>query len=270
MRVYLFVSLVFLTGLFLAPIFGLPSNREDRLKAIQVSSGAHLIPSQDGVTVVEPNSGERIFFPKIEQSANKRTWNGWATSLWFYGSAFTNFTATWTVPPIPSTFTDGQVLYFFNSLQNTAVLEIIQPVLEWNDNLPGWSLACWYGTGSDSSNYYYSSPVPALPGDTITGNIYQSGSEWLIEGSVNGILGTSISVAFTSISETQSSAQLVLEAYNINECSDYPSSNSISFTNIAIEEAGTPVSPWWRAEVFDHSCGEGAITGPIPTLVWES
>lgn len=118
------------------------------------------------------------------------------------------------MPPTPSVSTNN-ILFYFNSFENNQYNDILQPVLQvyphtsslspllfpsllsfllmfifkLNNGVAGWTLASWYGSGSQ---FYHSTPAPVNPGDAITGVIELQGSTW-------NILGTSPS-PFLSIS----------------------------------------------------------------------
>jgi len=259
--------------LLLVPVFGRVT-LEDRRNAVQVSSGAHISRSKSGMSVAEPN-GRLRFYPNQEKSASEKRGNinangGWVTSLWTYGTAFTYFTGSWFVPPTPTSTSDEQILFFFNSFEDTNETEILQPVLQWNNGLTGWNLACWYG---GSAGYVHTTPVALNAGDLITGVIEQVGQTWNVSAYVNNSLTptASISVSFNTIVQLQPTAQWVLETYYINQCSDYPPSNFITLDYVTIKDNGSVVpNPLWSTGIYNQSCGEGATSSPIPILSWSA
>jgi len=237
---------------------------EDRENAIQVENGTVITRLQNGVRVVGPAGGRERFFPNLEQSTRAKRTTTWQTSLWATGRSFNYFYAYWFVPPVP-TNNENQILYFFNSFEDSTETEILQPVLQFNKVISGWSLSSWYGS---NAGYYLSTPVAVHPGDSICGEIYLSGSTWTVEGFVNGVLTSTISVASSTISATQPYAQLVLESYYVNHCTDYPPSDYITFNYIDIWDGSSRVYPTWVSDVYSTTCLETATNSPVPTLTW--
>jgi len=260
-RSTLFITLC-LFGLFSTISFG-RTTWEDRKNAIEVANGTTISRTGDGFNVTDSRGGFH-FYPAQNHSSAKRD-SGWQTSLWAYGTEFTYFTARWFVPPTP-TNNEGQTLYFFNSVENSATNEILQPVLEFNSIISGWSLAAWFG---GPGGYFHSTAVVVHPGDSIIGYIIQSGTTWYIYGYVNLNLVASITVSEATISAIEPYAQLTLEVYGVNHCTDYPPSDYITFDYITIVNDGSIVTPVWYPNVYETDCGQGATSTPVPTLTWD-
>jgi len=255
-----------LLGLYCGCALGRAS-LEDRRNSIEVANGTTIHRTENGFNVTDHRGGFH-FYPAHNHSeapAQKRD-SGWITSLWGYGTSFTYFTARWFVPPTPAT-NEGQVLFFFNSLESTGGNEILQPVLQYNNIISGWSLAAWYG---GPAGYFHSTPVAVHSGDSIIGYIYQSGSTWVVLGYVNSVLVAEITVSTSTISSIQPYAQLTLEVYYVTECSAYPPSDYITFEYITIVDSGEIVSPYWYPDVYANSCAAYALNSPVPTLEWDS
>ena len=89
-----------------------------------------------------------------------------ATTSTSYGE----LTATWTVPPAP-TSNDGQIVFFFPALDDIDdVVSILQPVLGWNSDFAGaWSIASWNCCPNGITGE--SPAVSVSPGDEIQGTI---------------------------------------------------------------------------------------------------
>jgi len=240
---------------------------EDRKNAIEVANGTSIVRTADGFNVTD-SRGRYRFYPaqNSSSSSSKKRDSGWQTALWAYGSEFTYFSANWFVPPTPS-YDEDQVLFFFNSLENSATNEILQPVLQYNNIISGWSLASWYG---GPAGYFHSSAVAVNPGDSILGFIFLDGSTWYILGYANSNLIAWITVSDSTISLIEPYAQLTLEVYGVNYCSDYPPSNYITFDNVEISNDGTLVSPYWYSDIYESDCGQSATNTPVPTLKWDS
>jgi len=153
----------------------------DRRNAIVVENGTHFIHDGDDLYIKEPSG--KITHEKLSNtsSSHKRLpINYWYQSLSTFG-AYTDFIANWQVPPTPPT-NNGQTLMFFTTIEGAT--DILQPVLQFNNGPRGWTLASWYGVGS---NYYESAAVPVNTGDIIQGIVVYSGGTWFIQGFVNGV-----------------------------------------------------------------------------------
>jgi len=230
-----------------------------------VANGTHFV--HDGLSLQIQEAGNPIVHEKLTDITQHKRLpiNGWYISLWTF-AAYTYYQAVWTVPPVPS-YNNGQVLFYFNSLENNPVTDILQPVLEFNDIITGWSLASWYGV---NGNYYYSNPVAVTPGQTIYGIIELSGSTWYILGYVNGNLVTELTVSTSSVGG-QASAQWVNEVYNVDTCTSLPSSNTITASDIYLEVGSAGQNPVWYSSIYSSDCSPSvSATTSTATLNWVS
>ena len=179
---------------------------------------------------------------EIVTTGEPPTINGWiesanTTTTTSYGA----LTATWIVPPAP-TSNHGQTLYFFPGLEDIDdVVSIIQPVLGWNADFGGaWSIASWNCCPSGIT--VESSPVRVNPGHEIRGTIRDACSAGTLSCSKWEVTSEDVSTGHsTTLSNTPSEGQTfnwafggVLEAYNVVQCSDYPSNGSLTFSDIAL------------------------------------
>jgi hypothetical protein len=170
------------------------------------------------------------------------TIDGWVesantTTTTSYGA----LTATWTVPPGP-TSNDGQTIYLFPGMEDIDhVVSIIQPVLGWNsDFAAAWSIASWNCCPNGIT--VESSPVHVSSGDEIKGIIRDACSPGTLSCSKWEVTSQDVSTGqSTKLSNTPSEGQTfnwafagVLEAYSVVQCSDYPSSGSLIFSDIAL------------------------------------
>jgi hypothetical protein len=84
------------------------------------------------------------------------------------------FSTTWTVPSAP-TGRDGQLLYIYNGLEDANQFDILQPVLQWGNNIlyggNNWCVTNTYvGPGTPGKGFYaYTMPVTVSPGDVLQG-----------------------------------------------------------------------------------------------------
>ncbi len=137
--------------------------------------------------------------------------------------------AEWSVPPAP-TSNDGQILYFFNGLeQYSGDVTIIQPVLGWNsDYASAWGIASW--NCCESGSVYEATPAHVSSGDILHGYVFDNCAagtktcpSWdiVIVDITNGNFSEYVDAA--NFGQTFNWAfGGVLEVYNIVQCGDYP------------------------------------------------
>jgi len=223
----------------------------DRSRVQIVENGTRIVNDGKNIYVKEP-SGKMSQSPVHNSSLTEQKRlpiNGWYLSLWTFAE-YIYYYGVWTVPPIPA-YDNGQILFFFNSLENGGGTDILQPVLQLNNGVAGWTLASWYGT--PSGVYYESSPFAVSPGEQITGLIYLSGSTWVILGLLDGAVVTALEVEI-STEGTQYNAEWVLEAYNVDNCASLPATNEIVESDIILATSAGQVAPSWYAEIYDGDC----------------
>lgn len=163
---------------------------------------------------------------------------GQATTTTSYGE----LTATWVVPPVP-TSNDGQTVYFFPGFdQLDPVVSILQPVLGWNSYvLPGgWSIASWNCCPAGIKQY--SSPVSVNPGDKIKGTIKSTCSPGTLSCPMWNVMTQDLSTKeSTTLPKTSSEGQTfnwafagALEVWNLVQCSDYPPNGQLTFSGVEL------------------------------------
>lgn len=140
------------------------------------------------------------------------------------------FRTTWTIPKNPSTNND-QTIFLFNGLQND-INYIYQPVLQWGPSFAGggqgWFVASWYTGGTNATTVVSPQLVPVETGDTLVGvitMIEQSGDKFDYTCEFEKIDGTKINGTLLPIRGVPELkiAQEALEAYHLQQCTDYPS-----------------------------------------------
>jgi hypothetical protein len=174
------------------------------------------------------------------------------------------FSNEWIVPPAP-TSNNGQTLFFFQGLEDTNdVVSILQPVLQYGKSAAGggdnWAIAAWNCCPSGTADY--SSLVSVKPSDEVSGSISSTcrlGTEhcstWdIVIEDITTAKGTSL---VNSPSEGQTFNWAfggVLEAYNVTQCSDYPSNGSLLFPSINLfDYNGNLVAQNWKGTVLGGS-----------------
>jgi hypothetical protein len=183
--------------------------------------------------------------------------HGWleyvsATTSTSYGE----ITATWTVPPPPTT-NDGQTLFFFPGLEDiNDIISILQPVLQFGQSAAGggnyWAVASW--NCCISGVMWYSPLRKVSPGDTILGEIIskcKKGLNYCADWKV--ISEDETTGKKTTLSKTPADGQVwnwgfgaVLEVYGVRQCSDFPANNSVVFTVQLYDQSRNLISdPGW-------------------------
>jgi hypothetical protein len=203
----------------------------------------------------EPRSDSPAYSPTIGHSWIE---DGSATTSTSYGK----LTASWVVPPAPTT-NDGQTVYLFPGLMDSNATEtIIQPVLGWN-SFGGevWTIASWNCCPSGTANY--SKPVLVSVGDTINGTIKSTCAPG-VESCTKWDIGTEdfTTKKSTTLGNTPSEGQTfnwaqsgAVEVYDIAQCTDYPPNGSIAFSKVALYDYNLTriANPGWS--ITDYYSG---------------
>ncbi len=144
--------------------------------------------------------------------------------------------AEWSVPPAP-TSNDGQILYFFNGLeQYSGDVTIIQPVLGWNsDYASAWGIASWNCCVNGAVNE--GTPAHANSGDQIEGYIVTTCSAGTKKCSSWDIVTLDDQNGnFSELAGTGNYGQTfnwafggVMEVYYITQCNDYPGAEGSNY-----------------------------------------
>jgi hypothetical protein len=199
--------------------------------------------------------------------------NGWVDSVWANVSGGVGeYSGTWHVPSAPSN-KGAQTIFFFNSTEDQAGAEIIQPVLQWGSSAAGggkyWAIASWHvGKG-----YAYASRlVRTVPGHVIKGYAKRTqrycGStlcwQWDITTS-DVTAGQHTTLTAAALKQVWAQGA-VLEAYSVGACSQLPGT-SLVFSNAAVYDQAYRhiASPAWSRDVSNPTphCGYGlAINSP--------
>lgn len=244
------------------------ATRSNRVNAQVVQNGTHILRQDSELTFIEPTTLTSTHRTISSGSFSKRD-SGWITSAWTYAN-ITYYSASWKVPAAPTNDTGSNIIFFFNSLESSDYRDILQPVLQYNNIIHGWSLASWYGDPSGS--YYHTTPVAVNEGDTILGVIELKNDIWSVLGYVNGDLIASITVSF-SVVASQASAQFALEVYGVEKCEMYPPSNLLTASDIVLKSASGTVTPTWNPSITNNDCDAGLNyepNGSAVHLLWMS
>lgn len=175
------------------------------------------------------------------------------------GSPVSRFATTWVVPPAPAS-NHSQTIFLFNGIQNSTM--IYQPVLQWGGSAAGggnyWSVASWYADGQ-GGQAFHTNLVTVSSGQVLVGVMTltgQSGNQFSYNCEFQGIANTSLPI--TNVEQLTWNIE-TLEAYGVQQCSDYPAANFTAFTTIDLQTStGHPTLSWSpTAPVTD--CGQSAV-----------
>jgi hypothetical protein len=192
--------------------------------------------------------------------------SGWISYAYWNndtGSSLTSFRSTWTVPKAPST-DSGQTIFLFNGIQNYGNnYGILQPVLQWGPSAAGggsyWSIASWYVTSGGDA--FHTALVQVDEGDVLIGLMTLTGqtvSGFNYRSEFQGISGTTLNIA--NIAELLWCNE-TLEAYGIQECSDYPVTDFTRFWPINIQTGATNPTMTWTPATEVTDCNQHTIIG---------
>lgn len=184
--------------------------------------------------------------------------NGW---LEYYGAttntSYGEISATWIVPPGPTT-NESQTLFFFPGLQDTTDdLSIVQPVLQFGPSSAGggayWTMASW---NCCMSGTVWHSPLKKVSvGDTILGTITptckQLGQDYCATWKI--VTEDVTSAKKSILNKTPAEGQIwnwgfgaVAEVYGVKQCTDFPANQGLLFTAQLYDENKNPISnPGW-------------------------
>jgi hypothetical protein len=166
------------------------------------------------------------------------------------------------VPNNPSV--NGGTIFLFNGIAPTAENWILQPVLQYGTSAAGggnyWAIASWFvGTGGA-----WHSPLETVkPGDTLYGYTEQTAKGTDLDYTSEAYDLTSGAYSWLSIYSSGLhwtwAYEGVLEVYNVNSCSQLPSSGYAYFFDNEVYH-GYPsfdyVTPAFTGDVFQSGCSD--------------
>jgi hypothetical protein len=234
----------------------------------EVPSGSVATKFRDGSISIETPNGEIITMPPCAHGSvtKKPEDSGWIVYGNFEGTNFNIFNGTWKVPRAPTNTGDGQTIFFFTGLEDSGGDEIIQPVIQFGPSEAGggayWAAASWWVTSGGQA--LYSTLTNCNTGDNIFGYmIMQEQGTWDIGTVINGGAHTVLTV--NNVAQ-QTFASVTLEAYNIQDCQDYPADGKITFKSLVLYDSNSQVSPTWSPDVEYTSCNEQVISSGPSTV----
>lgn len=210
------------------------------------------------------------------------TGNGWVeASVWDVplgsGDNLDFMGGNWTVPSNPSL--NGALIYLFNGMEPSTGNWILQPVLQYGQGAAGggnyWAIASWL-VGND---YAFHSPLEKVnSGNSMLGYTKltsTSGSTlyWKVFAQDTTTGANSWINAHTSGIHWTWAYAAVLEAYDVNSCSNFPANGRAVFTNSTIAH-GFPSykvisGQGWVGDIYGYggpTCRFAVVAGTESTL----
>jgi len=208
----------------------------------------------------EPLHPNNVFIPRGKRIPGLGS--GWITyASWTNntGHPIMTFQTTWVVPPPPLT-QSGQTIFLFNGIQNATM--IYQPVLQWGSSAAGggnyWSVASWYVDGQGGPAFH-SQLIPVSPGTSLIGVMTQTGQQgnlFSYDCVFQGIANSGY--AIQSVDQLTWCIQ-TLEAYGVQQCSDYPAASHTAMTAIEIETTAGEAPLNWAPTTPVSDCNQHTV-----------
>jgi len=207
----------------------------DRTNVIIVPNGTHV--SEDNIQDLLNQKCVGFFNNTIPKTNTQKQILGSNSINARNVGSYTRFVANWYVPSI----TSSGIVFIYSSLYDSTLLKALQPVLQLNNGVTGWQVACWL---LFEGVWYEGTPVTVYPGQYVLGVISLSagGGVWTIEMHVNGKLATSLSLMASMIG-TIAEADLTVDTYSYS-CASSP--GSVVAMNITLQPG--PTCPDWSFE----------------------
>jgi len=239
------------------------SLRMEGIQVKKVNASGHVVAD---LGAIEQKAGAQPLMPlnvSIPRSAPKPalgsgwiTYAGWTNNA---GKPISSFSTTWVVPAAPSS-QGSETIFLFNGIQNSTM--IYQPVLQWGPSAAGggksWAVASWYADGQ-TGHSFHTGLVNVQAGQTLTGVMTltgSSGTQFSYDCVFHGIAGTSLPIAnvqqLTWCNET-------LEAYSIQQCSNYPNATSTAMKDIVIKCGIIVPKITWSPVNAVTDCGQHCV-----------
>ena len=161
-------------------------------------------------------------------------------------------------------------MLFFPGFEHNPATNILQPVLAWNNHSTfsgAWAIASW--NCCPGGQNLFSTPVGVKPDDKIKGFIRDTCTAgtvtcptWRVT-TTDATLEPPKSTTFPITGNTQTfnwAFPGVLEAYKINQCSDYPPNGQLRFSDVALYDynfnlISDPNWSTWTNPGFAPQCG---------------
>ena len=152
---------------------------------------------------------------------------------------------------------------------------LIQPILAYGDGTPDYTIFTGFYDWHDG-NWVQSQVAPVKPGDVVYGNVTWDAATSTYTQQV-GKQGSKPIV--TKVSKANEHGEVFSDVYVVvehqpNSCSEYPSNNNVTFTDIQISWAsGAPLTlASWTVAAFKPACSSiaKALSADSIQLLWKS
>jgi hypothetical protein len=157
-------------------------------------------------------------------------------SIWQSPVPSVRMTSTFIVPQEPSV-SEGQTVFLFPGMRPGDGSSVLQPVLQWGNGTPAWEAASWSCAAISGGPCPHSEYISVSPGDEIYGEI--AGTNCTADGHCSWAITTTDKTTgkTTTLNSADDKSYVllfggVLESYDIQQCSDYPTNGSASFSDV--------------------------------------
>jgi hypothetical protein len=248
----------------------------------EIQEDGTILTTQGSIRTVPECGGKQSFLADGTPSTSNdpsptTTYNNWQEN---YNStsqgALKRLSAEWRVPERPHLANDGQLLYFFNGLEQLpTVVSILQPVLTYYQG--AWSATSW--NCCQKGTTFHANTIPVSPGDLIVGTITGSNcnastgvcTKWSIETRDQNTGKASVLAANASHAQNWAFAG-VMEVYGVTSCLDLPANGSLAFLDQSFTTvSGASTKANWAFAKANTPCGyNGSVSGTTATLDFSS
>eukprot|EP01087_Luapelamoeba_hula_P004038 TRINITY_DN139_c0_g1_i2.p1 TRINITY_DN139_c0_g1~~TRINITY_DN139_c0_g1_i2.p1 ORF type:complete len:309 (+),score=38.72 TRINITY_DN139_c0_g1_i2:74-1000(+) len=192
--------------------------------------------------------------------------DGWLDNAGYYPPGLVgNFDGDYVVPRSPGTEAN-QILFWFIGTENFkggSGVTILQPVLQWNNGIRGWSFASW--NCCPGGQTHEATPFTGFgSGATIYGGIDQSGSNWQVLSAWNNQRST---LNVPDAGRDFDWIDATLETYGVQNCGEFASGN-MQFYNLRLKLSnGAGNTPSWKTTGPTECNGHITVQNPTSIVI---
>jgi len=177
--------------------------------------------------------------------------DGWLDYVYYWPSSYVaSFEAYYTVPTAP-TLDNDQVLFYFIGTENLESddISILQPVLTYNNGIPGWNMASW-NCCPDGEAWVSDSIAGLNVGDVMYGSIsidedYATIVSTTYSKADGSATGESVTLEVATDDRYFNWLDVTLEVYGVTECSEFSSSTMSITSMVATDIDGNTIESDW-------------------------
>eukprot|EP01087_Luapelamoeba_hula_P024990 TRINITY_DN969_c0_g1_i1.p1 TRINITY_DN969_c0_g1~~TRINITY_DN969_c0_g1_i1.p1 ORF type:complete len:330 (-),score=53.04 TRINITY_DN969_c0_g1_i1:44-988(-) len=192
--------------------------------------------------------------------------DGWLDNAGYYPPSLVgSFDGDYVVPRSPAS-EGSQILFYFigaTNFKGGSGETILQPVLQWNNGIRGWSFASW--NCCPGGQTHEATPFVGFgPGAVIYGGIDQSGSNWKILSSW-GSKRSTLDVA--NAGRDFDWVDATLETYGVKSCPEF-ASGDMKFYNMRLKLSnGQGNTPSWKTTAPTQCNGHITVQNPSSIVI---